>query len=75
MIKDQKVVVVMPAYNAARTLEKTHKEVLEQDMVDLIILVDDDSTDQTTALAQTLDNTEVHTHKPVTGWPWRRGPT
>ena len=68
MIKDQKVVVVMPAYNAARTLEKTHKEVLEQDMVDLIILVDDDSTDQTTALAQTLEKTEVHTHKENLGY-------
>ena len=35
MFKNQKVVVVMPAYNAARTLEMTHREVLAQGVVDL----------------------------------------
>ena len=47
MYRDKKVVVVMPAYNAASTLERTHAEVLAQDYVDQIILVDDGSGDDT----------------------------
>jgi len=45
MIKGKKVVVVMPAYNAERTIEKTWREVLEQEIVDLVIVVDDASQD------------------------------
>jgi len=41
MFKNQKVTVVMPAYNAAMTLEKTYAEVIVQDFVDDIIMVDD----------------------------------
>ena len=41
MHKDKKVVVVMPAYNAAKTLRQTYAEVREQQVVDAIILVDD----------------------------------
>lgn len=62
MYKDKKVVVVMPAYNAAQTLEKTHREVQDQDLVDLVIVVDDASSDETSALAGELSNTIVHTH-------------
>src|SRR6476620_6868262 len=62
MFGKQKVIVVMPAYNAAKTLKQTHAEVLAQGMVDMVILVDDASTDQTTALARTLPQTIVHTH-------------
>jgi glycosyltransferase involved in cell wall biosynthesis len=62
MYKNQKVVVVMPAYNAAQTLQKTHQEVLDQEIVDLIIVVDDASRDETAALARTLPKTEVHVH-------------
>ncbi len=62
MFKDKKVVVVMPAYNAAQTLEKTHDEVIAQEIVDLIVVVDDNSTDDTVAIAQTLSDTIVHTH-------------
>ncbi|MHC4998603.1 MAG: glycosyltransferase family 2 protein [Planctomycetota bacterium] len=62
MYKDQKVVVVMPAYNAAKTLIQTHQEVLEQDVVDLIIVVDDASSDQTSAVASELPQTVVHSH-------------
>lgn len=47
MFKDNKVIVVMPAYNAEKTLLKTHYEVMEQEFVDLVIVVDDDSSDQT----------------------------
>ncbi|MEA2709618.1 MAG: hypothetical protein QOF78_2219 [Phycisphaerales bacterium] len=62
MFDNKKVIVVMPAYNAAKTLKQTHAEVLAQGIVDLVILVDDASTDETTALAKTLPRTIVHTH-------------
>jgi glycosyltransferase involved in cell wall biosynthesis len=62
MYNDKKVVVVMPAYNAEQTIQKTHDEVLVQGFVDLVIVVDDASSDNTTAVAQDLPNTIVHTH-------------
>jgi len=62
MFKDKKVIVIMPAYNAARTLRKTYDEVMAQDVVDLVIVVDDSSKDETTAIAAKLANTIVHTH-------------
>src|SRR5438067_9274416 len=62
MFQNQKVVVVMPAYNAAKTLLQTHAEVLAQGIVDLVIVVDDASSDATTALARALPHTLVHTH-------------
>ncbi len=49
MYKNRKIVVVMPAYNAAKTLERTHAEVLQEEIVDLIIVVDDASRDETPA--------------------------
>ncbi|MEE9211319.1 MAG: glycosyltransferase, partial [Phycisphaeraceae bacterium] len=62
MFKDQKVVVIMPAYNAARTLRQTYDEVMAQGVVDQVIVVDDASDDQTTAIARSLPHTIVHTH-------------
>ena len=62
MYKDKKVIVVMPAYNAEQTLEKTHREVLSQDLVDLVIVVDDASSDSTTEVAGELSKTIIHTH-------------
>lgn len=62
MFNNRKVIVVMPAYNAAQTLRKTYAEVMEQDLVDLVILVDDGSQDETVAIARTLPNTIVHPH-------------
>ena len=62
MFGDKKVIVVMPAYNAARTLEQTHAEVMAQDYVDQVIVVDDGSKDETVAIAQALPNTLVHVH-------------
>ena len=62
MYLHKKVVVVMPAYNAAQTLRQTYEEVMAQGMVDAVIVVDDASNDQTTAIAKTLPNTTVHTH-------------
>ncbi|MHC4193176.1 MAG: glycosyltransferase, partial [Planctomycetota bacterium] len=49
MFRDKKVVVVMPAYNAAQTLRETYDEVMAQNVVDLVIVVDDASRDQTVA--------------------------
>jgi glycosyltransferase involved in cell wall biosynthesis len=68
MYKGKKVVVVMPAYNAARTIEKTHREVMDQGIVDLVIVVDDRSKDDTANLAETLPNTLVHRHLENTGY-------
>jgi glycosyltransferase involved in cell wall biosynthesis len=52
VINGKRVVVVMPAYNAANTLEKTVRELPE--IVDATILVDDNSTDQTVRIAEAL---------------------
>lgn len=68
MYKNQKVIVVMPAYNAAQTLRKTVEEVMDQEVVDLIIVVDDGSQDETIAIAGTLPNTIVYTHKKNLGY-------
>src|SRR5215218_9959108 len=68
MFHDQKVIVVMPAYNAARTLLQTHAEMLAQGVVDLVIVVDDASSDETSSLARTLPNTIVHTHAANLGY-------
>ena len=48
-----KVVVVMPAYNAAKTLRMTYAE-LPHDVVDLVIVVDDGSSDETAQIAREL---------------------
>ncbi len=68
MFQNSKVVVVMPAYNAAETLKKTYDEVMEQGVVDHVIVVDDASNDETTAIAKTLANTTVHTHPKNQGY-------
>lgn len=52
-MSDHKVVVVMPAYNAAKTLRMTYAE-LPHDVVDLVILVDDGSSDETIRIAHEL---------------------
>ncbi len=53
MIEGKKVVVVLPAYNAAKTLEKTYKE-LPFDIVDEVVLVDDASKDNTAEVAERI---------------------
>lgn len=53
MIYNKKLVVVMPAYNAEKTLQKTY-DAVPKDIVDEIILVDDKSSDKTVALANKL---------------------
>ncbi len=68
MLKGQKIVVVMPAYNAARTLRQTYDEVIAHDIVDEIILVDDASRDETAAIARTLDRVRVEVHPENRGY-------
>jgi len=68
MYLDKKVVVVMPAYNAARTLRQTHAEVLEQQVVDSIILVDDGSRDDTVSVARSLEGVQVYVHEVNKGY-------
>jgi len=68
MFADKKVVVIMPAYNAAQTLRRTYDEVMAQAIVDLVIVVDDASRDQTTRIAAELPNTIVHTHPTNLGY-------
>ncbi len=62
MLNGQKIVVVMPAYNAARTLRRTYDEVMSQGIVDLVIVVDDASDDETAAIARTLERAQVEVH-------------
>jgi glycosyltransferase involved in cell wall biosynthesis len=59
--KNKKVVVVMPAYNAARTLRQTYDEVMAQNIVDHVIVVDDGSQDETSAIAKTLPFARLYT--------------
>ncbi len=53
MLEGKKIVIVMPAYNAARTLKKTYDEV-PREIVDEILLVDDGSNDETIQLSRQL---------------------
>jgi glycosyltransferase involved in cell wall biosynthesis len=62
MLQGRKIVVVMPAYNAARTLRQTYDEVMATGIDDLIILVDDASKDETAAMARTLPQVQVEVH-------------
>jgi glycosyltransferase involved in cell wall biosynthesis len=62
MIAGKKVVVVMPAYNAEKTLVRTYEEVMAQQIVDLVIIVDDASRDSTSDVAHSLPNTKVLIH-------------
>jgi glycosyltransferase involved in cell wall biosynthesis len=66
VIDGKKIVVVMPAYNAAKTLRKTYEE-LPFDVVDEVLLVDDSSSDETVALAREL-NVTTFQHKKNLGY-------
>jgi glycosyltransferase involved in cell wall biosynthesis len=57
-----RVIVVMPAYNAARTIEQTWREVVAHPEVDLVIVVDDASQDETLETASRLDKAVTHAH-------------
>src|ERR1700693_4126400 len=68
MLNGQKIVVVMPAYNAARTLRQTYDEVMVHGIVDLVIVVDDASRDATVAIAHTLPHVQVEVHPENRGY-------
>ena len=68
MLQGQKIVVVMPAYNAARTLRQTYEEVIAHEIVDEIILVDDASNDETAAIARSLPRVRVEVHPQNRGY-------
>lgn len=67
MIKDKKVIVVLPAYNAAKTLEKTYNEI-PFDIVDEVILTDDCSRDNTIEEAERLQIKHVVRHSENRGY-------
>ena len=67
MLKDKKIVVVMPAYNAALTLKKTYNEI-PLDIVDEVILVDDKSSDETVREAELIGIQHVIRHEENKGY-------
>ena len=66
MLNNKKIIVVMPAYNAERTLEKTYGEI-PKDIVDEILIVDDHSYDKTVDIAKRL-NLEIYVHEKNKGY-------
>lgn len=67
MVKGQKVVVVLPAYNAARTLEQTYGEI-DRTVVDEVILVDDASQDNTIEVARRIGICHLILHESNQGY-------
>lgn len=67
MINGKKIVVVMPAYNAEKTLEQTYEEI-PFDIVDEVILTDDSSSDHTVQKAYELGIKEVIQHEQNRGY-------
>ncbi|MEO6254654.1 MAG: glycosyltransferase family 2 protein [Ferruginibacter sp.] len=67
MLKGKKIVVVMPAYNAAKTLEQTYADI-PFDIVDEVILVDDASTDKTVEVAAALNIKHIISHDENKGY-------
>ena len=67
MYKSKKVVVVMPAYNAAQTVEKTFDEI-SRPLVDEVILCDDNSKDNTVEVAKSLGIKHIIVHEENKGY-------
>ncbi len=67
MYEGKKVIVVMPAYKAALTLEKTYHEI-PHDWVDEVILVDDHSPDNTVEVAKQVGIKHVIRHDKNLGY-------
>ncbi len=67
MYLSQKVIVVLPAYNAARTLEQTYREI-PFDLVDEVVLVDDKSRDDTVKVGHALGIKHIIVHEVNTGY-------
>ena len=67
MLNGKKIVVVMPAYNAARTMERTYKEI-PFEIIDDVVLVDDNSRDDTVAEGQRLGIRHIVKHEVNKGY-------
>jgi glycosyltransferase involved in cell wall biosynthesis len=67
MINNKKIVVVLPAFNAEKTLEQTYSEI-PLDIVDDVILVDDKSNDKTVQKAKDLGITKIFLHEENRGY-------
>lgn len=67
MLHNKKIVVVLPAYNAAKTLEKTYNEI-PFDIVDDVVLVDDNSPDDTIKVAERLGIKHIIKHQKNRGY-------
>lgn len=65
-MRKPKIVVVMPAYNAEKTIEKTYRDI-PKSIIDEVIVVDDDSRDKTVKIAQKL-NLSIFVHKKNLGY-------
>ena len=72
MINGKKVIVIMPAYNAEKTLKQTYDEIYK-DFVDEVILVDDNSQDNTKQVSKELNITTI-VHKENKGFIKRLKP-
>lgn len=67
MINNQKVIVVLPAYNAAKTLKQTYNEI-PFNIVDTVILTDDHSSDKTVQIGKELGIEHIITHEKNRGY-------
>ncbi len=67
MLKNKKIIVVLPAYNAAKTLEITYKEI-DFSIVDDVILVDDKSNDNTVEVGKKLGIKHIVVHEQNKGY-------
>lgn len=67
MLNGKKIVVVLPAYNAAQTIEKTYREI-DFNIVDDVILVDDHSKDNTSEIGRALGIKHIIRHETNKGY-------
>jgi glycosyltransferase involved in cell wall biosynthesis len=67
MLYQKKIIIVLPAYNAAKTLEISYSEI-PMDIVDDVILVDDCSTDNTVEIAKRIGIKNIITHEKNKGY-------
>lgn len=67
MILGKKLIIVLPAYNAAQTIERTYKEI-PFDIVDDVVMVDDFSKDNTVAVAKNLGIQHIVQHEQNKGY-------
>lgn len=67
MLNGKKIIIVLPAYRAAQTLERTYKEI-PFDIVDDVVLVDDNSPDNTVAIAQSIGIRHIIKHEVNKGY-------